>query len=109
MIEAAQDDPERSRRVRIGLECKEGRVYVVVEDSGAGIALEEGELDRIFEAFFTKKAQGTGLGLPTVQEVLGDHGGGVRVASTGPQGTSFEITLPACDPGDASVSSQNSR
>ena len=107
--EAAQEEPGRDKRVRVGLECKEGQVRVVVEDSGAGISLPGDELERIFEAFFTDKAQGTGLGLPTVQEILGDHGGSVAVASTGPQGTVFELTLPACDPPDASVSSPNSR
>jgi signal transduction histidine kinase len=109
ILEAVEEEPDRARRVRVGLDCKDDGVRAVVEDSGTGIPLDDDERDRIFEAFFTKKAQGTGLGLPTVQEILSDHGGIVTVASTGAQGTVFELRLPACDPPDASVSSRNSR
>ena len=40
------------------------------------------------------------------QQILADHAGGVRVAQTGPTGTRFELTLPACAPTDAALSSQ---
>ena len=45
------------------------------------------------------------LGLSIVQQIVQDHEGSVRVAATGPDGTAFEIVLPACDPPAASVSS----
>jgi signal transduction histidine kinase len=109
IAEASREDPARAKRIEVGLDCKDDVVRVVVRDSGCGITVPEEQRDRIFEAFFTDKAQGTGLGLPTVQEILGDHQGSVRVASTGPQGTVFELELPACDPPAASVSSRNSR
>jgi signal transduction histidine kinase len=95
----------RPRRIRVGLRCKDDTVRAVVEDSGPGIGLPPGELERVFEAFFTRKAQGTGLGLSTVQEIAADHGGSVRVAATGPAGTAFELVLPACQPPTAPVSS----
>jgi signal transduction histidine kinase len=108
IVDASDEDPTRPKRIVVRVECKDDAVRVVVQDSGGGITVPEDERDRIFEAFFTDKAQGTGLGLPTVQEILADHEGSVRVASTGPQGTVFELRLPACDPPSASVSSQNS-
>ena len=93
-------------RIVVGVSCKDDRVRTVVQDNGGGIP--EDEVDRIFEAFYTRKAKGTGLGLPTVHQVATEHGGSVRVASTGPEGTVFELDIPACDPPGPSVSSPNS-
>ena len=81
------------------------RVRALVADNGPGLAVAADEAEHIFEAFFTRKPQGTGLGLSIVQQIVQDHEGSVRVASTGPGGTAFEIVLPACDPPAASVSS----
>lgn len=87
------------------MQCKDEQVVVVVRDNGPGIPGAPAELDRIFEAFYTSKAKGTGLGLPTVQQIVLDHEGSVRVAETGPTGTAFEVRLPACAPEGGSVSS----
>ncbi len=95
-------------RLSLTVQCKDEVAYVVVQDNGPGIGLPPEELDTIFEAFFTRKARGTGLGLPTVQQILQDHDGGVRVAQTGPSGTIFEVSLPACSGPGASVSSDSS-
>lgn len=97
--------PERRPRIEVTMQCKDDQVVVVVRDDGPGIPVAPGELDRIFEAFYTSKAQGTGLGLPTVQQIVLDHEGSVRVAETGPTGTAFEVRLPACAPEGGSVSS----
>lgn len=100
-----EQDPERRPRIDVEMWCKDEQVFVVVRDNGPGIPVAEHEVDRIFEAFYTSKAQGTGLGLPTVQQIVQDHEGGVRVAKTGPAGTAFEVRLPACAPEGGSVSS----
>jgi PAS domain S-box-containing protein len=66
-----------------------------VADSGGGIA--EAILGRIFEPFFTTKevGRGTGQGLVIAHAVVvGKHGGHLRVASTGPAGTTFVVRLP---------------
>ena len=81
--------------VEVAMECKDGRVVVVVRDNGPGIDLPPEKLERIFEAFYTRKARGTGLGLPTVQQIAVDHGGSVAVADTGEEGTTFEFVVPA--------------
>jgi signal transduction histidine kinase len=87
-------DEERGPRVEIDMACKEDRVIVVVRDNGPGIPVPPEKVEKIFEAFYTSKARGTGLGLPTVQGIIQDHDGSVRVASTGPSGTEFEVVLP---------------
>ena len=91
--------------VTVRVERVGDRVRALVADNGPGLAVAADEAEHIFEAFFTRKPQGTGLGLSIVQQIVQDHEGGVRVASTGPGGTAFEIVLPACDPPAASVSS----
>jgi len=91
--------------VRVTARCKDAQVTVVVSDTGGGIDMPPGERERIFEAFFTRKAKGTGLGLSTVQQIVQDHGGRVQLADTGPQGTTFEVVLPACAAESPSVSS----
>ena len=98
-------DQERRPRIEVEMRCKDDQVFVVVGDDGPGIPLGSAEVERIFDAFYTSKAQGTGLGLPTVQQIVQDHDGAVRVAHTGPEGTSFEVRLPACAPDGGSVSS----
>ena len=96
--EAALDDEVRDRasppRVAVHMTCKDGWAQVVVEDNGPGITLPPAELERIFEAFYTSKARGTGLGLSTVQQIVQDHEGSIRVADTGPGGTRFLVEIP---------------
>ena len=92
-------------RITVRVEPIGDHVRALVVDNGPGLAVAADEAEHIFEAFFTRKPQGTGLGLSIVQQIVQDHEGSVRVASTGPAGTVFEIVLPACDPPAASVSS----
>jgi signal transduction histidine kinase len=61
-----------------------------VEDTGAGIADDK----HIFDAFYTTKPQGTGLGLTIVHRIVSDHDGHVRVRSR-PGSTCFTLALPA--------------
>lgn len=67
-------------------------VTLAVSDTGPGIP--EGDIDHVFDAFFTTKAEGTGLGLAVVHWIIQDHGGAIRVESSH-SGTTFLITLPA--------------
>jgi signal transduction histidine kinase len=68
------------------------RVVVRVSDSGAGIG--ERDLGKIFDPFFSTKAQGTGLGLALVQQIVVDHGGQIDVESAPGRGTTFTLTFP---------------
>lgn len=67
-------------------------VIVAVRDNGIGMAPEE--LQKIFNPFFTRKAEGTGLGLPIVQRILHQHHGIIDVESKIGEGTSFYVKLP---------------
>lgn len=111
VVEAASAATSTTRvpRIEVRLARKHAQVHVVVADNGPGISLPAEEWDRVFEAFFTRKPHGTGLGLPMVHEIVQDHGGRVRVLASTADGTQFEVELPACDRPDPSVSSGPSR
>ncbi|MDB5412881.1 MAG: hybrid sensor histidine kinase/response regulator [Rubritepida sp.] len=86
------------RLVLAGESLKPGRYAVVeVTDDGPGIAPDL--LPRIFEPFFTTKLEqgGTGLGLATVQGIIGQFGGQMEVESKHGAGTTFRILLPRHD------------
>jgi signal transduction histidine kinase len=69
-----------------------GRIDVI--DSGPGIAPELCE--RVFDAYFSTKKAGTGLGLATTRQLVREHGGRIHVHSKPPHGTCFTILLPRC-------------
>jgi PAS domain S-box-containing protein len=70
------------------------RVIVEVRDTGTGIP--PGDLEKIFEPFYTTKGsdRGTGLGLPVVREIVTSYGGELTVESKLGQGTTFRFDLP---------------
>jgi signal transduction histidine kinase len=67
-------------------------VEITVTDTGVGIPA--GELEQVFEPFFTNKEGGTGLGLPISRQIILDHGGTLRCESVPGVGTTFRLTLP---------------
>jgi signal transduction histidine kinase len=70
----------------------EGDVYIRVSDTGCGIPAEK--LEKIFEPYFTTKANGTGLGLTMVYKIVKEHKGDISVRSREGEGTVFVIRLP---------------
>ena len=73
-------------------ECGDGRVRLSVTDSGKGMTAEQ--LQAIFTPYFTTKADGTGLGLAVVQNIVEQHGGTIHVESTPGKGAVFTLYLP---------------
>jgi PAS domain S-box-containing protein len=65
---------------------------VSITDTGEGIPVED--LPKIFNPFFTRKADGTGLGLPITQRILHQHSGIIDVESNPGHGTTFYVKLP---------------
>lgn len=64
----------------------------VVRDRGCGIAADD--IDRIFNAYFTTKAEGTGIGLSSSLAIARDHGGSLAVSSRPGYGSEFRLFLP---------------
>jgi signal transduction histidine kinase len=97
-IEAMGSVTDRPRIIRVN-SAKDGmdRVLVTVEDSGTGI--EPGDMDHIFEAFFTTKSNGMGLGLAICRSIVEDHGGRLSASAAHPHGSAFRVVLPAAEPG----------
>ncbi|MGA9507648.1 MAG: PAS domain S-box protein [Candidatus Sulfotelmatobacter sp.] len=71
---------------------EDGQVLIAVSDSGIG--LPSGDVDRIFEAFFTTKAQGTGMGLSISRKIIETHGGSLWASANAGPGATFQFTLP---------------
>jgi PAS domain S-box-containing protein len=71
---------------------EDGQLLVAVSDSGIGFP-DDG-LDRIFEAFFTTKPQGTGMGLSISRRIIESHGGRLWASPNGGRGATFQFTLP---------------
>lgn len=67
-------------------------VVVSITDTGEGIAPED--LPKIFNPFFTRKVEGTGLGLPITQRIVYQHQGIIDVESVLGKGTTFYVKLP---------------
>jgi signal transduction histidine kinase len=92
-IEALDERPAGPRRIVVGSASTEGGgVAIDIGDSGRGIAA--GQTERIFDAFFTTKTYGTGMGLPLCRSIVEGHGGKLSVTSIEGKGTTFHIELP---------------
>ncbi len=87
-------DQAGSRRIIIGARRVDDDVCITVSDNGPGIPDEL--LPRVFDAFFTTRPQGTGLGLSVVQAVAAAHNGNVGVNASS-LGTTFTIQLPVSE------------
>ena len=70
---------------------QEKDALIQISDTGAGISLDK--LPHIFEAYYSSRSQGSGLGLPTVKKIIEAHKGSISVNSEPGKGTSFEIRL----------------
>ena len=100
IIDNAIDAMDGSGRLVLRTRRDAGHVVVEIEDSGAGIPPEI--LPRIFEPFYTSKAQGegTGLGLDMAWRIVSEEHGGTIVAISQPGHTVFRVSVPVAQPGD---------
>ena len=84
-------------QVRLSVSLAQGLVWFRVADEGIGI--EPGDMPRLFERFYRGRnvghVAGTGLGLSIVLQAVTAHGGGVQAKPNQPQGTVFEVIVPA--------------
>jgi PAS domain S-box-containing protein len=71
---------------------EDGQLLISVSDAGIGLSLNEAE--RIFDAFFTTKSQGTGMGLSISRRIIASHGGRLWASPNTERGATFQFTLP---------------
>ncbi len=80
------------RQVTIRSAEHENRIELSIEDRGVGILPEN--LERVFDAFFTTKPSGVGIGLAVSRSIIEGHGGRLWVTPNPRQGVTFRFTLP---------------
>jgi C4-dicarboxylate-specific signal transduction histidine kinase len=89
---AKSNDGVRELSVSSGID-EANNVVVAVRDSGEG--LEAANLERVFDAFFTTKPDGMGMGLAISRTIIESHGGRLWATANSPRGAVFQFTLPA--------------
>jgi PAS domain S-box-containing protein len=90
----AMKDVEGRRQLTIQSQRGEnGEVLISVSDTGVGLPPQQA--DNIFNAFFTTKPHGTGMGLRISRSIIESHGGRLWAADNSPRGATFHFTLPA--------------
>jgi signal transduction histidine kinase len=91
-IEAMSGVTDRSRELLIrSCQHESDKVLVAVQDSGVGLQSES--LDHLFEAFFTTKPKGMGMGLATSRSIIEAHGGKLWASPNDGPGATFQFTL----------------
>ena len=83
---------EGNGRLLVTTRVADGRIEIEIADTGPGIP--EDALAKVLEPLYSTKPFGTGLGLPTVQRIMEDHGGGLEVDSEEGRGTRVTLWLP---------------
>jgi PAS domain S-box-containing protein len=93
-VEALSAVRGRPRELTISTaEAQPDGVYVAIRDSGPGMA--SATLERIFDAFYTTKPGGLGMGLSISRSIIEAHGGRLWATANAPHGATFQFTLPA--------------
>ncbi|MBN1457464.1 MAG: hypothetical protein JW912_06410 [Sedimentisphaerales bacterium] len=72
--------------------CQGSNAVITISDTGKGIDAEK--LEKIFDAYYSSRPGGSGLGLPTAKKIINAHNGYISVDSHPGKGTSFSISLP---------------
>jgi signal transduction histidine kinase len=91
-IEAMQPVTDRPRELAIRSQHEIQQVLVSVTDCGVGISAENA--DRLFNAFFTTKSGGMGMGLSICRSIMEAHGGRLWATASMPHGATFQFALP---------------
>jgi len=89
----AMKDVDGTRELSIcSQQAEDGQLVISVSDTGAGLPPQQA--DKIFNAFFTTKPHGTGMGLRISRSIVESHGGHLWAGDNSPRGASFHLSLP---------------
>ena len=89
----AMKDADGTRELAItSKRTEDEQLLISVSDTGVGLPAQQA--DKIFNAFFTTKLHGTGMGLSISRSIVESHGGRLWAADNSPHGASFHFTLP---------------
>jgi two-component system, LuxR family, sensor kinase FixL len=91
-MEAMADVTDRARELVVRSRHESGQVLVEIQDAGVGIDPEN--LNRLFNAFFTTKPSGMGMGLSICRSIIEAHGGRISACRNAGSGATFRFTLP---------------
>ena len=89
------DEPERRLEIRGRPDREDGTPAATISVQDSGIGLDTGEMDRLFEAFYTTKSHGMGMGLAISRSIIEDHGGRLWAEPNQGPGATFSFRLPA--------------
>ena len=92
MLNGMEATSERGGELTISTRGEGGEVMVSVSDAGVGIPADT--MEQIFNAFFTTKAGGTGMGLAISRTIIESHGGRLWATANPERGATFHFTLP---------------
>jgi signal transduction histidine kinase len=93
LLKNAKEAIKGKGQINVVTGVKDRMCFLSVEDNGTGI--DAGELEMVFNPFFSKKADGMGLGLAYVRKIMDEHGGRVEVKSKKGKGTTFLLEFPS--------------
>jgi PAS domain S-box-containing protein len=91
-MDAMANTPDGQRHIKIRTNARGGYVELAVTDCGSGIL--PGNLPRLFESFFTTRADGMGLGLAIARSIIEAHHGRIWAANNPGGGATFHFTVP---------------
>lgn len=92
LIKNSIESIENSGKIKIKIGNEKSSVIINITDTGEGIS--DGDLQRIFNLYFTSKAKGTGIGLSIIQRIINEHDGVINVESKLGVGSTFTLTIP---------------
>jgi PAS domain S-box-containing protein len=92
-IDAMEDIAERRREILVQSNLSENRqITLTVRDSGVGV--DPGQIEKLFQPFFTTKPKGLGMGLSISRSIIEAHDGNLIMSSDGRTGTTVQVILP---------------